>query len=391
MRSSIGVAVIGAGMAGRSHANAYRTASTVFEQRLPRVRLVAIADANPAFARDAARRYGYQRAVGSWEEVAADPEIDAVSVVVANDLHREVSVGLLSAGKSVLCEKPMAGTLDDAQAMVEAAERTGLTAVLGYSYRRSPAIGAIRDQIARGTLGRIRQFNGRYWCDYGADPRSPMSWRYRGAAGSGALGDLGCHLVDVAELLCGPITSVRGGTLATFVDRRPVPLAAPVGHSRVEVGERTEPVENEDVASFTADFDGGAVGTFSVSRVAYGLPNSLGLEVFGEKGAATFDQARPAEFGFCDGAPDGATQGFRQVLTGPLHPYIEQGLPMAFAGVGHGYTELFTFQARAFLEQVAGIDGLPPCPSFAEGLHTMRILGAVVESARASGEMRSLG
>ena len=389
-KSPIGVAVIGAGMAGRSHAYAYRAATTVFDDRLPAVRLVAIADANEAFAVDAAHRYGFARAERSWEAIAEDPDIEAVSVVVANTAHRKVAEGLLAAGKHVLCEKPLAGTLADAEAMVAVAAKTDLVNAVGYTFRRSPAVSAIREQIRSGSLGKPLHFNGHYWCDYGCDPRAPISWRYRGGPGSGALADVGSHLIDLAEYLCGPIEAVAGATLRTVVTERPVPLAAALGHAAVQVGEETQPVENEDIATFTATFVAGTVGTFSVSRVAYGLPNSLGFELFGETGAAAFDLARPAEFSFCDSAPGTATQGYRQVLVGPQHPYVDRGLPMAFPGVGHGNTEFFTYQARAFLEQVAGLDGLPPCRTFADGLHTMRLTQAVADSAAANGQAVTL-
>jgi predicted dehydrogenase len=144
-------------------------------------------------------------------------------------------------------------------------------------------------------------------------------------------------------------------------------------------------VENEDLATFTATFASGATGTFSVSRVAYGLANSLGFEVFTEAGAATFDLARAGEFGLVDATPAGPTQGYRQVLVGPAHPYLTGGLPMDFPGVGYGQNDLFTFQARAFLEQVAGLEGLPRLASFEEGLHNLRLLDAVVASAKAGG------
>ncbi|HYY77694.1 MAG TPA: Gfo/Idh/MocA family oxidoreductase [Actinomycetes bacterium] len=382
---SIGVAVVGAGMAGRSHAFGYRSATTVFDDRLPAVRLVAIADVNQAFAADAARRYGFERAEPSWEAVAAAPDVDAVSVVVGNALHREVVEGLLAAGKHVLCEKPLADTLEAARAMVGAAERSGLVGAVGYTFRRSPAANAIRERLRPGSLGAPLHFNGRYWCDYGCDPRAPMSWRYRGGPGSGALADVGSHLVDLAEFLCGPVQTVGGAAFRTVVGERPLPLAAALGHAAVEVGEETEPVDNEDIATFTATFAGGAIGTFSVSRVAFGLPNDLGFELFGETGAAAFDLARPSEFAFCDRVPDAGTGGWRQVLAGPEHPYLGGGLPMAFPGVGHGQNDLFTWQARAFLEQVAGLKGLPPCRSFADGLHTMQVLAGVVESARQDG------
>jgi predicted dehydrogenase len=383
--SSIGVAVIGAGMAGRAHAAGYRSASTVYDEGLPEVRLVAIADANPAFAADTARRFGFERAETDWQAVAQAPDIDVVSIVVANPLHRPMAEGLLAAGKHVLCEKPMAPTVEDAEAMVAAAETSDRQAGIGFVFRRSPAICAIRDQVASGAIGRPLHFNGHYWCDYGVDPNGPMSWRYKGAPGSGALSDIGSHLIDLAEFVCGPIQSVRGAALPTVIPERALPLGAAVGHATAELSDVTEPVENEDLATFTASFASGAAGTFSVSRVAYGLPNSLGFEVFTSSGAATFDLARAGEFGFIDGTPAGPTQGYRQVLVGPAHPFLTRGLPMDFPGVGYGQNDLFTFQARAFLEQVAGLDRLPRVPSFAEGLHNLRLLDAVASSAKAGG------
>ena len=383
--SSIGVAVIGAGMAGRAHAAGYRSASTVYGEGLPEIRLAAIADVNPAFAADTARRFGYERAEGGWEAVAAADDVDVVSVVVANPLHRRIVEGLLAAGKHVLCEKPMAPTVEDAEAMVAAAGASDRETGIGFVFRRSPAIGAIREQLAADAMGRPLHFNGHYWCDYGVDPRGPMSWRYKGGPGSGALSDIGSHLIDLAEFVCGPIQSVRGAVLSTFVTERALPLGAAVGHAAAEVSDVTEPVENEDLVTFTATFESGATGTLSASRAAFGLANSLGFELFTSSGAATFDLARAGEFGFIDGAPAGPTQGFRQVLVGPGHPYLTGGIPMDFPGVGYGQNDLFTFQARAFLEQVAGLQGLPRLASFSEGLHNIRLLDAVVASAKAGG------
>ena len=192
--ASIGVAVIGAGMAGRAHANGYRSAPTVFGGGLPPVRLVAIADAYEPFAVDTAQRYGYERAETSWEAIAEAPDIDAVSVVVANTLHREIVEALLEAGKHVLCEKPLAPSVADGQAMADRAAKSDRVAAVGFTFRRSPAINAIREQVTTGTLGPPVHFNGHYWCDYGFDPEAPMSWRYRGGPGSGALADIGTHV-----------------------------------------------------------------------------------------------------------------------------------------------------------------------------------------------------
>jgi predicted dehydrogenase len=386
-KSSIGVAVIGAGMAGRAHASGYRSAPAVFGTDLPDVRLVAIADAHEPFAVDTARRYGYQRAETSWQAIAEATDIDAVSVVVANALHREIVEALLESGKHVLCEKPLAPSVADGQAMVDRAGKSDRVAAVGFTFRRSPAINAIRQQVSQGDLGPVVHFNGHYWCDYGFDPEAPMSWRYQGGPGSGALADIGSHLVDVGEFFCGPVQTVCGTVFSTMIPDRPVPLGAAVGHAAgVPVSDVREPVENEDIVTFTATFAGGAVGTFSVSRIAYGMPNSLGFEVFCAGGAAAFDLARVSEFTIADRRAAGPVNGYRQVLVGPAHPYITRGLPMDFPSVGHGQNDFFTFQARAFLDEICGLDRLPRCPGLAEGLHNLRVLDAVTAAARGDGQ-----
>ena len=383
--SSIGVAVIGAGMAGRAHLAGFRAATAIHGAGLPEVRFVAVGDVNAGVAKESADRFGYQRAETSWQAIAEAPDVDVVSVVVANTLHREIVEGLLAAGKHVLCEKPLAPSVDDAAAMVSAAHASDRQTATGFTFRRSPAINAIRAQLESGAIGRPLHLDGHYWCDYGCDPLAPMSWRYKGGPGSGALADIGAHLVDVAEFLGGPIESVGGAVLATYVTERHLPVGAVVGHALAAVSDETEPVENEDLVSFTARFASGATATLSASRTSFGHPNGLGFEVFAEKGSATFELARASEFGFVDGTAPLATQGYRQVLVGPEHPYITGGLPMDFPGVGHGQNDLFAFQARAFLGQVAGVEGLPPCPTFEDGLRNLRLLGAVVTSAQTGG------
>src|SRR3954464_12862433 len=218
---SIGVAVIGAGMVGRAHAHASRNAATVFGLGRPAPRLVAVADLHEPFAADAAARYGFARAEADWRAVVDAPDVDAVSVAVANSLHREITEAALAAGKHVLCEKPLAPTVDDAQAMVEAAAAApGQVNAVGFTFRRSPAINAIKQQVEQ-TLGPVRHFVGNYWCDYGFDPQRPMSWRYLGGQGSGVLADIGSHLTDLAEFFCGDTVGVQGTTMATLVRDRP--------------------------------------------------------------------------------------------------------------------------------------------------------------------------
>jgi predicted dehydrogenase len=385
MTDTIGVAVIGGGMAGRAHAAGYRSATTLFGTDRPDVRLVAIADAVPAVADDVARRYGYERAEYDWRAIAQAPDIDAVSVVVANHLHRDIVEGLLDAGKHVLCEKPLAATRADGEAMVAAADRSDRVTAVGFTYRRSPAVEAIRRELAAGTVGELVHFNGRYWCDYALDATAPITWRYRGGPGTGALADVGSHLLDLAEFLCGPIIEVSGAAFSTVVTNRPIPVGVTYGHAKGAITDEREPVENEDVATFTARFDNGVLATFSASRVAHGRPDGLGFEVFGSTGSVAWELSRAAEFHVSTtGIPD-AINGIRRVIIGPEHPYIRGGLPMDAGGVGHGKAEFFAYQARAFLDQIAGIGDLGRLPGFDTGLHDLHLIAAVTESARLGG------
>ena len=386
---TLGVAVIGAGMAGRAHAAAYRIAPTLYASTLPPLRYVSIVDANPELGDLAARRFGYERNDTSWQALAEDPAVDVVSVVVANRLHREMVEGLLAAGKHVLCEKPLSDTLTDARAMVEAADAASSVARIGFTYRRSPGVAALRELIMNGTLGTVLHVDARYWCDYAADPQGPMAWRYKGVPGSGALADIGSHTAYLAEFLAGDITEVSGGRFITAIKQRPVALGAVVGHGKVEVSDTYEAVENDDYAAFSAQFASGAAGVVQVSRVAAGHPNGLVIEVFGDRGAAVWAQERPAEFQLMlnEGSAAG-TNGYRTVIIGPDHPYVAGGQPMDAPGVGLGQNDGFAFQARAFLDEVAGLseaESLPRCASFSEGVHNMEVLAAVVSSAESNG------
>jgi len=384
---TIGVAVIGAGMAGRAHAAAYRVAPTLYESTLPDLRFVSIGDVSPELGSLAARRFGYERNDTSWQAIAENPDINVVSVVVANTLHREIVEGLVAAGKHVLCEKPLSDNLEDARAMADITRSADTVVSIGFTLRRAPGVAAVRELISSGALGRVLHLDGRYWCDYASDPQGPISWRYKGALGSGALADIGSHVAYLVEFLGGDVQEVSGGRFATAITERPVPLGVVVGHAHVAVSDTKEPVENDDYASFSARLEEG-VGVVQVSRVAAGHPNGLALEVFGEKGAAKWEQERPAEFQLMLNEGAAGTRGFRRVIVGPDQPYFAGGLPMDAPGVGLGHNECFYFQARAFLEEVAGIDeadSLPRNASFDEGVHNMEILAAVAESAASDG------
>ena len=383
MSSAIGVAVIGAGMAGRAHAHGYRSAGAVFSAGLPPVRLVSVADINAELAASTGQQYGFERSDTSWQDIVRADDIDAVSVVVANSLHREIVAELAAAGKHILCEKPLAPTSADAQAMIDAVDAAEIVARVGFTFRRAPGIAAVRQQIESGRLGRPLYISGQYLTDYGCDRQAPITWRYRGRPGSGALADLGSHLTDTAEFLLGPVASVTGAALTTVVTDRPLALGHVVGHAQVAVSDQREAVENDDWASYSVRFANGATGDLSVSRIAIGHPNTLRFEIFCEEGALAFDVSRPGEFQIVTGGLPSDSNGFRRVIVGVQHPYITGGLAMDATGIGTGHNDSFVYQARAFLDEIAGLDELPRNASFAEGLHSLQVQEAVVDAASA--------
>lgn len=397
-KKSIGVAVIGAGMAGKAHAAGYRQGTAVFGPGLPPVRLVSVADAYEPLAADTARRFGFERHDTSWQAIAAADDIDAVSVVVANHLHREIVEALLAAGKHVLCEKPLAADLDDAVAMVDAADAAatrGIVARIGLTFLRSPGIAFLADLVRSGRLGEFVNFDGEYWTDYAANPDSPISWRFKGGPGTGALADVGSHLSYLGELFGGRVESVRGGILHTAHPTRPKPLGHVVGHEGGAVSDEREAVENDDVAGFFVDYAGGGTGSLQVSRIAAGHPNTLKFEVFCTRGSASFDFRNPSQVRVTM-LDDGPAElgGERTVVLGPKHPYWLGGLAMDAQGVGIGQNDGFVFQARAFLEEIAGLPDpatdptagtLPRNADFRDGLHNMELLAAVTESALVGG------
>ena len=331
-RHPLAVAVIGAGMAGRTHANAWRQVGTVFgSEGIPPIRLAAICDSYEPFARSARDSYGYERAVTDWHDIVDADDIDVVSVVVSNALHRQVAEDLVRAGKHVLCEKPLSDSLENARAMAELEANSQVVTGVGFSYRRHPSVAAIAELVRQGRLGDVTTFSGRYWCGYGVDPTVPMAWRYRGPQGSGALGDLGSHIIDVAEFVCGPIRSVRGGAFATIIDKRPPALEGVAGGRGMTVSAQAiETVENDDIAVFNMTFESGAIGTIVVSRVAFGLPNSMEFDVFGTQGRASFDLARSGEIIVDDtSTPEG--------FSGASSSIVQSNFPLLQGWIIHGF------------------------------------------------------
>jgi predicted dehydrogenase len=300
------------------------------------------------------------------------PDIDVVDICTPGNTHAEIAVAALDAGKHVLCEKPLANTAAEAEAMVAAADRArahGVRSMVGFNYRRVPAVALARQWIAEGRLGAIREVRAAYLQDWLADPEAPFVWRLdRERAGSGALGDIGSHIVDLAQWLCGATLTGVSGLLQTFVAERPLPEGGG-GRGRVTV---------DDCAAFFGRLDGGAVATFEATRFASGRKNGLRIELYGAAGGLAFDLEALNELHYYDAREPAAAAGFRRiVVTEAEHPYMSAWWPP-----GHiiGWEHTFIHQAKDFVEAIAADED--PRPSFADGLQVQRVLAAVETSAR---------
>ncbi|MFC9977589.1 Gfo/Idh/MocA family protein [Spirillospora sp. NPDC127200] len=364
----LGIAMIGHAFMGRVHAHAWRTVAHAFDlpvRPVPRVLAGRRADA----AARAAERLGWPESTADWRSVLERDDVQVVDICTPGDSHAEIAIAALAAGKHVLCEKPLANSVAEAEAMADAARlaRTrGTVAMAGFTYRRVPALALARRLIAEGRLGRVRQVRAHYLQDWLADADAPFSWRLRREhAGSGALGDIGSHIIDLAQhLLDDAIDGVSAQT-TTFVTKRPAPEGG--------LGE----VDVDDAAVFTARFAGGALGVFEASRFATGRKNALRIEIDGSHGALAFDLESMNELSFYDATEDGATAGFRRILaTEPGHPYLEGWWP---PGHGLGYDHAFAHQARDLITAIAA--GTDPEPGFDDGLRVQRVLTAVEASA----------
>ncbi|QKS14539.1 Gfo/Idh/MocA family oxidoreductase [Curtobacterium sp. Csp1] len=374
--------MVGHGFMGAAHSQAWRTAPRFFDLGVePEMAVVVGRDAERTEA--ARRQYGWQAASTDWRRVVADPDIDVVDVVSPGSSHVEVAIAALEAGKHVLCEKPLANTVAEAEAMTAAAESAaarGVRAMVGFSYRRVPAIALARQLVQDGRIGAVRQVRALYLQDWLADAEGPMTWRLdKALAGSGSLGDIGAHAIDLVEHVTGAQLSTVSGTLETFVHERPL-MAEGVGLSGTASSERGQ-VTVDDAAFFLGRLSGGAadgaIGTFEATRYATGRKNGLTLEVSGSEGAIQFDLESMNELRLYESSAPAGEQGFRRILvTEPEHPWMAAWWP-----TGHliGYEHTFSHQVTDFVRAI--VAGTDPQPSFADGLHVQRVLEAVERSA----------
>ncbi|PZF26184.1 gfo/Idh/MocA family oxidoreductase [Curtobacterium sp. MCLR17_045] len=376
--------MVGHGFMGAAHSQAWRTAPRFFDLGAE-PEMAVVVGRDPERTEAARQQYGWQSASTDWRAVVADPDIDVVDVVSPGSSHVEIAIAALQAGKHVLCEKPLANTVAEAEAMTAAADSAraqGVRAMVGFSYRRVPAIAFARQLVQDGRIGTVRQVRALYLQDWLADEDGPMTWRLdKSLAGSGALGDIGAHAIDLVEHVTGASLATVSGTLETFVTERPL-MAEGVGLSGTASSERGQ-VTVDDAAFFTARLGGGAadgaIGTFEATRYATGRKNGLTLEISGSEGAIQFDLEAMNELRLYESNAPAGEQGFRRILvTEPEHPYMAAWWP-----TGHliGYEHTFSHQVKDFVDAI--VAGTDPSPSFADGLHVQRVLDAVERSAAA--------
>ncbi|MFE0875069.1 Gfo/Idh/MocA family protein [Streptomyces smyrnaeus] len=368
----LGVGMVGYAFMGQAHSQGWRTVGRVFDLPLSPA-LAAVCGRDPAAVRAAAGRLGWAAAETDWRALIARPDVQLVDICTPGDSHAEIAVAALEAGKHVLCEKPLANTVEEAEAMVAAARAArarGQVAMVGFNYRRTPALALARRMVADGRLGELRHIRVSYLQDWLVDPAFPLAWRLRKeTAGSGALGDLGAHAVDLAQHLAGSHLAGVSAQTETFVRERPLRQEEPDG----EWGQVTV----DDAAVFTGRLDSGALASFEVTRVAAGRKNALRVELNGTLGSLAFDLERLNELQFHDHTQAADEAGFRRILvTEHDHPYLEGWWP---PGHGLGYEHTFTHQARDLVRAIA--DGTQPEPSFDDGLQVQCVLAAVEESA----------
>jgi predicted dehydrogenase len=378
LTETLRIAMIGHGFMGAAHSQGWRVAPRFFDLPLE-PEMTVLVGRNPEAAEASARKWGWHETSTDWREVIARDDIDVVDIVTPGDTHAEIAIAALEAGKHVLCEKPLANTVAEAELMAAAAARAaerGIRSMVGFTYRRVPATTFARDLVAAGRIGEIRQVRAEYLQDWLMDAEAPLTWRMqKERAGSGALGDIGAHAVDLTEYITGQRVTTVSGIIETIVGERPL-LGEGAGLSGTATNERGQ-VTVDDIALFTGRLESGALASFEATRFRTGRKNALRIEISGSLGALAFDLERLNELEFYDATLPATGQGFQRILvTESDHPYVGPWWP-----TGHmlGYEHGFSHQVFDFVTAIE--DGTQPQPSFEDGLHVQRVLEAVERSS----------
>ena len=374
--AEIGVGLVGYKFMGRAHSNAYRQLPRFFDVD-PVPRMAAICGRDEAGVQEAADSLGWESYETDYRRLMERDDVGLVDVVTPGNTHREIVLAALEAGKHVICEKPLANTLAEAGEMLAAAREAGTINTVCFNYRRAPAVQLAKKLIDEGRLGTIRHWRATYLQDFIMDPQFPLIWRLRKElAGSGALGDIGAHIVDLSQFLLGGISEVVG-MMETFVKERPLEEASAGGGLLASGGAETGEVTVDDAAAFLARFESGAMGTFEATRFAAGRRNKNAFEINGSKGSVAFNLERMNELEVFFVDDDADVQGFRTVnVTEPDHPFAGAWWPP-----GHilGYEHTFVHTMKDLMDGIKA--GESPAPTFEDAYRVQAVLDAVERSA----------
>ncbi|MCC5964782.1 MAG: Gfo/Idh/MocA family oxidoreductase [Natronohydrobacter sp.] len=357
----IGIGLVGGGYMGKAHAVAYAAVGAVFDTAL-RPRLEMIAGSRPESSERYRAAYGVARAAPDWQTLVADPAVEAVVIASPQGTHRAIAEAAFGLGKPVFCEKPLGATLEDARAMVAAAEAAGVVNMIGFNYVRTPATQFVHQMLADGVIGDVTWFRGEHSEDFLADPNAPATWRCQGRA-NGCMGDLSPHMINCALTLMGEISEVSA-RIETVHATRPG-------------ADGPAPVDNDDHGQMMLRFASGVMGHLYFSRTATGRKMGYAYEIHGTKGAIRFDQEdQNAVWLYRADGPE-AQRGFTKILTGPAHPDY---LPFC-QGPGHGtgYQDQIIIEARDFLRAIE--TGQPVRPTFRDGLAVAQVIDTAFASA----------
>jgi len=388
MPKTINVGLIGSKFMGRTHSNGYSQAPRFFNLPVTPV-LHTIAARDEKDLKKFAPRWGWQYYTTDWQSLCADEEIDLVDIGTPNHVHKEQALAALEAGKHVACEKPLAGTIDDAREMAQAANRRKKQhTFVWYNYRRCPAVALAHQLVKSGKLGRIYHVRAAYLQDWGG-PDTPLLWRFQSKyAGSGAHGDLNAHIIDMARFITGDeFAEVTGSIEETFIKKREIieesgGAGGEISGKGAKKSKRKRYGKSsvDDAVLFLARFKGGAVGSFEATRLSTGDKNRNRIEVHGEKGAIRFNFERMNELEWYDATLDTKLQGWSTInVTNDAHPYCDAYWPDAhIIGYEHGFVN----QAADMMSVLAGKKPVVPLPDFADAYETQKVLHAAIESAR---------
>lgn len=376
MKKTLNIGLIGTGFMGKAHSMAY----SVMPMFFPDVAAVPVKHTifSPAEqeAKSCCEIYGFKKYSTDWREVVNDPEIDIIDIVTPNAYHVDIAIAAAKAKKHIFCEKPLADTTEGARKMLDAVNENNVKTMVAFNYRHTPAVALAKKYIEDGKIGKILNFRGQYLQDWSASMDTPMGWRFdKNVAGTGAIGDIGTHVIDIARYLVSDISEVCA-TVKNYIPERYISENGTMDGKADPMAERAK-VDVDDEFLTLINFECGAVGSIESTRNAWGRSNFLTFEIHGEEGSIYFDYERRDELQIALKSDPADARGFKTVLTGPEHPYGKNLWPIPALGIG--YSEVKIIECYNFIQSI--VEG-SPTPDFTDGYKISLISDAIIDSAR---------